>query len=128
MLRRQAFPFQWMPNGQETRYRRQFAGSYRWVYNKALAINAHRYERNEKRLGYAELCALLPGWKREHPFLSDVPAAGIAALKNLERAYTNFFPKRPLSEVQEEGQRESFRRADLRQNVGSLSDIEACSV
>jgi putative transposase len=68
-----------MPNGQETRHRRQFAGSYRLVYNKALAINAQRYERNEKRLGYAELCALLPGWKREQAFLSDVPAAGIAA-------------------------------------------------
>jgi putative transposase len=45
------------PNGQETRHLRQFAGSCRFVYNKALAINKQRYERKEKRLGYAELCA-----------------------------------------------------------------------
>jgi putative transposase len=71
MLRRQAFQFELMPNGQETRQLRQFAGSCRFVYNKALAINTQRYEQKEKRLGYAELCALLPSWKKEHPFLSD---------------------------------------------------------
>jgi putative transposase len=60
MLRRQAFQFELLPNGQETRHLRQFAGSCRFVYNKALAINTQRYERKEKRLGYASLCALLP--------------------------------------------------------------------
>jgi transposase len=84
-----------MPNGQETRQLRRFAGSCRFVYNKALAINTQRYEKKEKRLGYAELCALLPGWKKEHPFLSDVPAQALQqSLKNLARAYTNFFEKR----------------------------------
>jgi putative transposase len=94
MLRRQGFPFELPPNGQETRHPRQFAGSSRFVYHKALALNTQRYEKKEKRLGYAELCAL-PGWKREHPFLSDVPAQALQpALKNLERAYTDFFQKR----------------------------------
>jgi putative transposase len=60
--------------GQQTRHLRQFAGPCRFVYNKALTINTQRYERKEKRLGYGELWALLPGWKKEHPFLSDVPA------------------------------------------------------
>ena len=83
-----------MPNGQQTRHLRQFAGSCRFVYNKALAINKERYEKKEKRLGYAELCALLPGWKREHQFLSEIPAqAWQQALKNLARAYSNFFQK-----------------------------------
>jgi len=95
MLRRQAFQFELMPNGQETRQLRQFAGSCRFVYNKALAINTQRYEKKEKRFGYAELCALLPSWKKEHPFLSDAPAQALQqSLKNLERAYTNFFEKR----------------------------------
>src|SRR4029077_6279623 len=85
MLRRQGFQFELMPNGQETRQLRQFAGSCRFVYNKALAINTQRYEKKEKRLGYAELCALLPSWKREHPFLSEVPAQALQqSLKNLE--------------------------------------------
>jgi transposase len=87
MLRRQGFPFELLPKGQETRHLQRFAGSCRLVYNKALPINKERYEKKEKRLGYAELCALLPSWKREHPFLSGVPAqAWQQALKNLERA------------------------------------------
>jgi putative transposase len=95
----------------ETRHLRQFAGSCRFVYNKALALNTERYERKEKRLGYAELCALLPGWKKEHPFLSDVPAQALQqSLKNLERAYTNFFEKRAdFPKFKKKGQRESFR-------------------
>jgi putative transposase len=48
--------------------------SCRFVYNKALALNLERYEKKEKRLGYAGLCALLPNWKMEHEFLSKVPA------------------------------------------------------
>src|ERR1700677_3984154 len=95
MLRVQAFKFEGIPNGEQLRNLRQFAGSCRFVYNKALALNRERYEKKEQRLGYAKLCALLPNWKLEHPFLSDVPAQALQqALKNLERAYANFFQKR----------------------------------
>ena len=67
-----------------------------FVYNKGLAINIERYGKKEKRLGYAELCALLPNWKVEHEFLSDAPAQALQqSLKNLERAYTNFFKSEP---------------------------------
>jgi putative transposase len=57
------------------------------------------------------LCALLPNWKMEHEFLSDVPAQALQqALKNLERAYTNFFQKRAhFPKFKKKGQRESFR-------------------
>ena len=76
-----------------------------------MALNIERYEKKEKRLGYAGLCALLPNWKREHEFLSDVPAQALQqALKNLERAYTNFFQKRAdFPKFKKKGQRESFR-------------------
>ena len=74
MLRRQAYRFALRPSGQQLRNLRQFAGSCRFVYNKALALNTTRYNKKEKRLGYAGLGALLPNWKSEHPFLSEVPA------------------------------------------------------
>jgi putative transposase len=47
----------------------------------------------------------------EHEFLSDVPAQALQqALKNLERAYTNFFQKRAdFPKFKKKGQRESFR-------------------
>jgi hypothetical protein len=62
-------------------------------------------------LGYAGLCALLPNWKMEHEFLSNVPAQALQqSLKNLERAYTNFFQKRAdFPKFKKKGQRESFR-------------------
>ena len=111
MLRLQAFKFELRPNGEQLRNLRQFAGSCRFVYNKALALNVERYEKKEKRLGYPGLCALLPNWKMEHEFLSDVPAQALQqALKNLERAYTNFFQKRAdFPKFKKKGQRESFR-------------------
>jgi putative transposase len=111
VLRLQAFKFELRPNGEQLRNLRQFAGSCRFVYNKALALNVERYEKKEMRLGYAGLCALLPNWKMEHEFLSDVPAQALQqALKNLERAYTNFFQKRAdFPKFKKKGQRESFR-------------------
>ena len=111
MLRLQAFQFEGMPNGEQLRNLRQFAGSCRFVYNKALALNRERYEKKEQRLGYAKLCALLPHWKLEHPFLSDVPAQALQqALKNLERAYANFFQKRAgFPKFKKKGQPQSFR-------------------
>src|SRR5947208_15469140 len=110
-LRRQAYQFELRPNGEQLRNLRQFAGSCRFVYNKALALNTERYNQKEKHLGYAGLCALLPNWKREHHFLSEVPAQALQqALKNLERAYSNFFQKRAeFPKFKKKGQRESFR-------------------
>jgi len=35
---------------------RRFAGACRFVYNAALALQKARYERGEKKLGYAGLC------------------------------------------------------------------------
>src|SRR5467141_4804046 len=103
--------FELQPNGEQLRNLRQFAGSCRFVYNKGLALNIERYEKKEKRLGYAGLCALLPNWKMEHQFLSAVPAQALQqSLKNLERAYTNFFRKRAdIPKFKKKGQRESFR-------------------
>jgi putative transposase len=100
-----------MPNGEQLRNLRQFAGSCRFVYNKALALNRERYEKKEQRLGYAKLCALLPNWKLEHPFLSDVPAQALQqALKNLDRAYANYFQKRAdFPKFKKKGQPQSFR-------------------
>jgi Helix-turn-helix domain len=62
-LRLQACKFALRPNGEQIRNLRQFAGSCRFVYNKALALNVERHEKKKKRLGFAGLCALLPNWK-----------------------------------------------------------------
>jgi putative transposase len=106
--------FSWaMPNGQQERQMRRFAGSCRFVYNKALALQKERYERGEKKFGYAGLCKLLTEWRNsaETAWLSDAPVHPLQqTLKDLERAYTNFFSKRAdFPRFKKKGRSDSFR-------------------
>ena len=65
MQRLQAFKYELIPDGQQARQMRRFAGSCRFVFNKALALQKDRYERGEKKLGYAGLCKALTEWKAQ---------------------------------------------------------------
>jgi putative transposase len=111
MLRRQGYQFEAMPSGEQLRQLRGFGGSCRFVYNQALALNQQRYEAKEKRLGYADLWALLPQWKLAHPWLADTPSQALQqSLKDLERAYTNFFEKRAaFPDFHKKGRKDSLR-------------------
>ena len=90
MKRLQAFKFELRPNGEQQRQMRRFAGSCRFVFNKALALQKGRYARGEKKLGYAGLCKELTMWRNgaETPWLADAPIHPLQqTLKDLERAY-----------------------------------------
>ena len=68
---------------------RRFAGSCRFVFNKALALQKERHEQGHKKLGYAGLCKLLTGWRNslETAWLADAPVHPLQqSLKDLERA------------------------------------------
>ena len=113
MQRLQAYKFELRPNGEQERNVRRFAGSCRFVYNKALALQQERHKAGEKKLGYAGLCTLLTEWKTqaEMLWLSETPSQALQqALKNLERAYKNFFEKRAdFPRFKKKGQSDSFR-------------------
>ena len=97
MQRLQAYRFELQPNGEQQRNMRRFAGSCRFVYNKALAMQQEQHKAGEKKLGYAALCRALTEWKAQPQtlWLSETPSQALQqALKNLERAYKNFFEKR----------------------------------
>jgi putative transposase len=119
MKRLQAFRYQLMPNGQQERQMRRFAGSCRFVYNKALALQKERCEQGEKKLGYAGLCKLLTEWRHsaEMAWLAEAPAYPLQqALKDLERAYANFFAKRAdFPRFKKKGRSDSFRYPDPKQ-------------
>jgi len=119
MQRLQAFKYELMPTGEQQRQMRRFAGSCRFVFNKALALQKDRYERGEKKLGYAGLCKELTGWRNgvETPWLSDAPIHPLQqTLKDLERAYSNFFSKRAdFPRFKKKGQSDSFRYPDPKQ-------------
>ncbi len=113
MQRLQAFKFELMPSGEQMLKMRQFAGACRFVFNKALAMQKERYERGEKKLGYGGLCKQLTEWRNsaETPWLSELHSqVAQQTLKDLERAYANFFEKRAaFPRFKRKGERDGFR-------------------
>ena len=111
MQRLQAYKFELRPDGAERRLMRRFAGSCRYVYNRALALQRARYERAEKKLGYAGLCKELTVWREEATWLGAAHSQILQqALKDLERAYRNFFEKRAaFPRFKKKGRGDSFR-------------------
>ncbi|AOJ40986.1 cytosine methyltransferase [Burkholderia lata] len=119
MRRLQAFKFELMPNGEQQRDMRRFAGSCRFVYNKALALQKENYEAGGKLVGYVAMAKHLTEWRNggETPWLKDAPVHPLQqALKDMERAYKNFFAKRAaFPKFKKRGQRDSFRYPDPKQ-------------
>ena len=113
MQRLQAFKYELRPDGQQQLRMRRFAGSCRFVFNKALALQQERFGQGEKKLGYAELCKQLTQWKSEDStaWLAETPSQPLQqTLKDLERAYTNFFAKRAdFPRFKKKGLSDSFR-------------------
>jgi len=119
MQRLQAFKYELMPNGEQALNMRRFAGSCRFVYNKALALQKTTYEAGGKFVGYVAMAKRLTEWRNgtETPWLKDSPVHALQhALKDLERAYKNFFAKRALfPRFKRKGGGGSFRYPDAKQ-------------
>ena len=119
MQRLQAFKYELMPDGAQQRQMRRFAGACRFVFNKALALQKQRYEQGENKLGYAGLCKLLTEWRNgaDTAWLADAPTHPLQqTLKDLERAYANFFAQRAeFPRFKKKGRHDSFRYPDPKQ-------------
>ena len=119
MERLQAYKFELIPKGKQARDMRRFAGSCRFVYNKALAMQKDNHEAGNKYIGFAGLCKALTGWRQgdETPWLKEAPCHPLQqALKDLERAYKNFFEKRAdFPGFKRKGSGDSFRNPDPKQ-------------
>ncbi|MCK7544001.1 transposase [Marinobacter bryozoorum] len=113
MQRLQAFKYELRPNGRQQRLMRRFAGSCRFVFNKALALQKERYEQGDKKLGYAGLCKQLTQWKLDSKteWLGETPSQALQqSLKDLDRAYANFFARRAeFPCFKKKGMSDSFR-------------------
>ncbi|MBK9617072.1 MAG: transposase [Uliginosibacterium sp.] len=119
MKRLQAYKYELQPNGEQQRAMLRFAGSCRFVFNKALALQKALYEQGEKKLGYAGLCKALTAWRNDQDtaWLAEAPVHPLQqTFKDLERAYTNFFAKRAdFPRFKKKGQSDSFRYPDAKQ-------------
>ena len=119
MQRLQAFQYELMPHAETQRQLRRFAGSCRFVYNQALALQKANHEAGKKHLSYVTMAAWLPPWKREvgQEWLKDTPSQALQhALKHLDKAYQNFFAKRAdYPCFKRKGSGDSFRYPDPKQ-------------
>ena len=112
MLRRQAFKFELMPNGEQTRRINQFCGCSRFVFNKALDGQKQAYEAdNQAQFSYTKIANLLPQWKKAFPWLEDCYSQVLQqSLKDLDGAFKNFFQKRAgFPKFKKKGLKERFR-------------------
>ena len=108
-----------MPDGEQERAMRRFAGSCRFVYNKGLALQKENYGAGNTFIGYAAMTKHLTGWRNgiDTPWLKDAPCHPLQqALKDLEKAYKNFFAKRAdFPRFKRKGSGDAFRYPDPKQ-------------
>jgi putative transposase len=114
MIRLQAYKFELQPNGEQRRDMRRFAGACRFVFNKALAWQNEQYAVDKAvKFSYTTLANQLPLWKQDPAiqWLKESPSQPLQqTLKDLERAYKNFFAKRAdFPRFKKKGQSDSFR-------------------
>ena len=118
-MRRQAFKFELRPDGEQRRRLTRFAGCCRVVFNKALALQKETYQAGGPFLGYVAMAKHLTQWRNgtETPWLKQAPVHPLQhALKDLERAYRNFFEKRArFPRFKRKGQAGSLRYPDAKQ-------------
>ena len=98
---------------------RRFAGSCRFVYNAALALQKTNYSAGGTFIRYESMAKHLTGWRNsfETPWLKDSPCHPLQhALKDLEKAYKNFFAKRAaFPKFKRRWSGDSFRYPDAKQ-------------
>jgi putative transposase len=115
----QAFKFELQPDGAQVCDMRRFSGSCRFVFNKALAIQKENHEAGSKFIGYVAMAKQLTEWRNstETPWLKQTPCHPLQhSLKDLERAYKNFFAKRSdFPRFKRKGDGGSFRYPDAEQ-------------
>ncbi|HDX7462209.1 RNA-guided endonuclease InsQ/TnpB family protein [Escherichia coli] len=113
MKRLQAFKFQLRPGGQQECEMRRFAGACRFVFNRALARQNENHEVGNKYIPYGKMASWLVEWKNatETQWLKDAQSQPLQqSLKDLERAYKNFFRKRAaFPRFKKRGQNDVFR-------------------
>jgi putative transposase len=117
------FKYRLKTNTTQSTYFAQWAGACRWLYNHALSARIKFYEDNKtekkKSLSYVDQAAEIPDLRKttETAWLSEVPYHLLQqSLRDLDRAYKNFFSKHAqFPQFHKKGRQDSFRFPDPKQ-------------
>jgi len=90
-----AYKFRIYPNTEQQTALAKSFGCTRWYWNYALNLCQENYKVTVKGLTRKVIKGLLPGLKKEYPWLSDAYSQCLQVVAlNLSTAYKNFFEKR----------------------------------
>ena len=89
-----AYKFRLYPDKQQEELIRKTCGSARFVYNTTLAARQAAYKAGPPLSGN-DCVKMLPGLKVQYPWLKEVDSTALqSSVKNMDRAYQNFFESR----------------------------------
>jgi putative transposase len=112
----QAFKYELKPDGEQERDMSRTSGACRFVFNKALALQKENHEAGNPFISYVAMAKQLTSWRhsKETPWLKEAPCHPLQhALKDLDRAYKNFFAKQAdFPRFKRKGDAASFRYPD----------------
>jgi putative transposase len=92
---KRAYKYRFSPTDEQKRILAQTFGCCRFVYNWGLSTRKTGSADLGMKLNYNDLSAMLPGLKKEYPWLGNVSSVPIQqSLRHLDRAYVNFFEGR----------------------------------
>jgi putative transposase len=97
MKQKRAYKYRFYPTDEQRNILARTFGCVRFVYNWALRKKTDAYYKDNQRLYYKDLSALLPDLKKqeETAWLSEVASVPLQqALRNLDKAFINFFEGR----------------------------------
>ena len=97
MQKERAYKYRFYPTDEQAKNLAQTFGCVRFVYNHGLELRTKAWQQDHVSMSYEDTCAELTKFKKqpEVAFLNDVSAAVLQqSLRNLNRAYENFFDKR----------------------------------
>jgi putative transposase len=116
---KQAFKYELKPNIGQLRGMYRFAGCRRRVFNMGLALQIANHAAGEKYIRYESMAKNLGTWRlnSDTTWLSEAPFHTLQqALKDLDKAYKNFFAKRAdFPTFKKKGRGDGFRFPDRKQ-------------
>lgn len=95
MKQQKALRFRLYPNEEQRIYFAKSFGCCRYIYNIYLAMKQDVYQKTKTSLSYVQMAKDLTQRKQVDDFLQEVDSAALQqALRDLDRAYKNFFEHR----------------------------------
>lgn len=89
------FTIRLYPTKEQEILMKKHIGCQRYIYNWGLTLNNELYKKEQKKYSTVELGKMLTQYKKEVIWLNEVSNATLKeALRNLDKAYTNFYKKR----------------------------------